>query len=150
MHLCQHKLPLVLIGEGKKYKDELLALAIKYNITVHIPTVFVKDEHLPAIYQQAKLFVFPGLYEGFGIPVLEAMASKTLVITSLNTSMAEIVNETECLINPLSAEDLADKIDLFLSTNQEILIEKNYNRSLEFTSQHFAKNVLALYEKFDS
>ena len=104
------------------------------------------DEHLPAIYQMAKLFVFPGLYEGFGIPVLEAMASKTPVITSLNTSMSEIVQKINCLINPLSSSDLAEKIDLFLDSDNSEMIEINYKRALEFTNKKFAQRISKIYD----
>lgn len=146
--LCENKLPLVLIGGGKKYKDELIAFAKKNDIALHIPEKFVKNEDLPAVYQMAQLFVFPGLYEGFGIPVLEAMASKTPVISSLNTSMAEIIQDSNCLINPLSTEDLAEKIDSFLSSDNEELISKSYERALEFTNDKFAQRVLKVYDEF--
>ena len=105
---------LKILERAAKYADELIAFAKTNNLELIIPSSFVKDEHLPAIYQVAKAFVFPGLYEGFGIPVLEAMASKIPVITSLNTSMAEIVNNNICLVNPISSEDIKTALSDYL------------------------------------
>lgn len=148
LKLSKNKIPLVLIGSGKKYKEEIISFAKKNNLELHIPEKFVKNEDLPTVYQMAKLFVFPGLYEGFGIPVLEAMASKIPVITSLNTSMAEIIQNSDCLINPLSTEELAEKIDFFLETDTTQLVAKAYTRALEFTNKKFAERVQTIYHEF--
>lgn len=148
IQIAKHKIPLVLVGSGKSYKTELIEFALKNNLELIIPSQFVINEDLPAIYQMAKLFVFPGFYEGFGIPVLEAMASKTQVITSINTSMGEIVKDTRCLINPLSVEDIADRIDSFLENKNQHLITQNYKRSLEFTNKKFAQQVVNIYDEF--
>lgn len=139
-----------MIGTATKYKDQLVAFAKEENLELIIPEIFVKDEDLPAIYQMAKIFVFPGLYEGFGIPVLEAMASKIPVITSLNTSMAEIVNNMDCLVNPLSAEDLAEKIDTFIENDTAEIVNQNYTRALEFTNKKFAEKMMKIYDEFRS
>jgi glycosyltransferase involved in cell wall biosynthesis len=141
------KLPLVLVGSGRKYKDEVIEFAKQHDLELIIPKQFVKNEDLPSIYQMAKIFVFPGFYEGFGIPVLEAMASKTQVITSINTSMSEIAPNTKNLVNPISVTDLADKIDLFLEDEDKELIEANYKRALDFTNVKFAKRVLKVYDE---
>lgn len=148
LKITKHKIPLVLVGEGTKYKKTVVEFALKNKLHLIIPDKFVTNEDLPTIYQMAKIFVFPGLYEGFGIPVLEAMASKTAVITSLNTSMGEIATDTRNLINPLSTEDLADRIDQFLDIKNTELIEENYIRSLRFTNVNFAQSVLKIYDEF--
>lgn len=145
--LTKQKLPLVLVGAGGTYKEEVIAFAKFHDLDLIIPNQFVSNQDLPSIYQMAKIFVFPGFYEGFGIPVLEAMASKTQVITSINTSMSEIAPNTKNLINPLSASDLADKIDLFLENVDEDLIEENYQRALNFTNIKFAERVLKVYDE---
>jgi len=150
LKISKTKIPLVLIGTGTKYKDQLVAFAKEENLDLIIPDVFVKNGDLPAIYQMARIFVFPGLYEGFGIPVLEAMASKIPVISSLNTSMAEIINNMDCLINPLSAEDLAEKIDTFINIDTTEIVNKNYARALEFTNKKFAEKMLKIYDEFRS
>ena len=146
LKISKHKIPLVLIGGGKKYKEDLIEFALKNKLELIIPNSFVADNDLPAIYQSAKAFVFPGLSEGFGIPIVEAMASQIPVITSFNTSMAEIVQDTKCLINPLSPEDIADKIDDFLDNPNEKIIEDNYNRAQYFRNIEFAKRVNKIYK----
>ena len=146
LKISKNKIPLVLVGGGKKYKTELIEFAFKNKLQLVFPNKFVKDEDLPAIYQHAKIFVFPGLYEGFGIPVLEAMASKTNVITSINTSMSEIVKNTKCLINPLSTEDIADRIDYFLENDSIDIVEDNFLRAKQFTNIKFAERTLKVYD----
>jgi len=147
LKICKTKIPLVLVGGGKEYKKELVQFAKENQLDLYIPEIFVRNEDLPAIYQMASIFVFPGLYEGFGIPVLEAMASKTQVITSINTSMGEIATNTLNLINPLSPEDIAERIESFLNNKNESLIEENFQRALEFSNKNFAKSILSIYKK---
>ena len=146
LKICKHKIPLVLVGGGKQYKEEVIAFAKENSLELCIPKQFVSNEDLPAVYQMASIFVFPGFYEGFGIPVLEAMASKTQVITSINTSMGEIATDTKNLINPLSPEDIAERIDIFLKDKNPQLIEENYERALSFSNKRFAENVLEIYK----
>lgn len=67
----------------------------------------VADEHLPALYAGATMFVYPSLYEGFGLTVLEAMASGTPVICSNTTSLPEVAGDAACLIDPTDVDSLA-------------------------------------------
>jgi glycosyltransferase involved in cell wall biosynthesis len=73
--------PLVLVGNGGKYLEELIALASQLKVAIHV-LKNLPFQLLPAIYANAKLFIYPSFIEGFGIPVLEAMASKVPLITS--------------------------------------------------------------------
>lgn len=139
------RLPLVLVGNGKKYLDELIALAAVKEVDLKILNK-VSFEDLPAIYQLANLFVFPSFIEGFGIPVLEAMASKTPVITSKNTSMAEIIINEDNLINPKNIAELSEKITYFLANNQAEQVAQNYLRALAFSQEKFASDVLKIYK----
>jgi alpha-1,3-rhamnosyl/mannosyltransferase len=70
-------------------------------------TGYVPDEVLPALYSGAACFVYPSLYEGFGLPVLEALACGTAVITSGSTSLAEVAGGMARLIDPLSPGEIA-------------------------------------------
>lgn len=140
------RLPLILVGSGGNYLQETKALAKKLDVSIEIKNA-IRDEDLPAIYQLANIFVYPSFLEGFGIPVLEAMASKTPCISSENTSMAEILQNDDCLINPNNALDLSDKILNLLTTNSDKLVEINYTRSLEFSNEKFASSILKIYNE---
>jgi glycosyltransferase involved in cell wall biosynthesis len=75
-----------------------------------IATGYVPDEHLPALYSGAVAFVYPSLYEGFGLPPLEAMACGTPVVTSGTTAIPEVVGDAAILVDPRSEEAIADGV----------------------------------------
>jgi glycosyltransferase involved in cell wall biosynthesis len=76
---------------------------------------FVPDHTLAALYRLASVFVFPSLYEGFGLPPLEAMACGTPVVTSRLSSLPEVVGDAALLVDPYSIEDIAAGLELVLS-----------------------------------
>lgn len=80
---------------------------------------YVEDEDLPYIYANAELFVYPSIYEGFGIPPLEAMASEVPTITSDLSSLPEVVGEAACLVDPRNVQQLADSIEQMMN-NYEV------------------------------
>ena len=92
--------------------------------------------------------MYPSLYEGFGLPPLEAMSCATPVITSNLTSIPEVTNDCAILINPFDNDELASSI-LNLLNSKSLLqeyAEKGYNNSLNFTWQNTAINTLKAYE----
>jgi glycosyltransferase involved in cell wall biosynthesis len=68
---------------------------------------YVADEDLPALYAGASLFVYPSLYEGFGLPVIEAMACGTPVVCSSTTALGEVAGDAACLVDPAEPESIA-------------------------------------------
>ena len=82
-------------------------------------TDYVPQEDLVALYSGCRVFVYPSLYEGFGLPILEAMACGAPVITSNNSSMVEIAKEVAILIDPRSEGQLKKAIELVLDLNLE-------------------------------
>ncbi|RZS99281.1 glycosyltransferase family 4 protein [Aquimarina brevivitae] len=95
----------------------------------------VADDTVPSIYKTANLFVFPSLYEGFGLPLLEAMACGIPVISSNSTSLPEVGGEAVLYFDPSNATDLKDKIEGVLS-NEEVqneLIAKGYSQIQNFS-----------------
>lgn len=108
------KHPLVFIGkkEGFITKDNEIEQFIKSNkLQNHITfTGYVEDIEIPKIYKEASLFVFPSLYEGFGLPILEALASKTKVISSNAASLTEVGGKVVVYFDPKNYTELADKI----------------------------------------
>lgn len=91
---------------------------------------FVPQENLPALYKNASVFVYPSLYEGFGLPLLEAMNVGTPVVTSNKSSLGEIIKDAGILFDPESVEDMAEKIEQIL--NNEELRGQNIIKAKEY------------------
>ena len=112
-------------------------------------TGYVDENEKPAIYQMSKLFVFPSLYEGFGIPVLESMASGVPVIVSNTSSLPEVVEDAAILVDPQKVKDIETSIYKVL-TNKELrieLIEKGLKQSKKFTWENSANKLCEIYDK---
>lgn len=107
----------------------------------------VPDEVLPAIYQGATLFVYPTLYEGFGLPVVEAMASGVPVITSNTSALREIGEGYAQLVNPLDVEALARAIAHSMADpdHRRTLADLGRRRAREFSWERAARRTLAIY-----
>jgi glycosyltransferase involved in cell wall biosynthesis len=108
---------------------------------------YVKDEILPVLYSGCDAFVYPSLYEGFGLPPLEAMSCKAPVITSNLTSIPEVTGNNAILINPYNINELENALVTLLNdeTLKKNFSEKGYLRSLEFTWVKTAQNTLDAY-----
>jgi len=96
---------------------------------------YVHADELPSIYRQALAFVFPSLWEGFGLPVLEAMACGTPVITSVGSGTQEVAGDAAILINPRSVGALEDAMDSVLTQTLlcQTLRESGLERAAEFS-----------------
>lgn len=96
---------------------------------------YVPNDHLPAIYRRAEVFVYPSLYEGFGIPPLEAMACGTAVITSNQTSLPEVVGDAALMVPPTDVQAIADAIRRVLDEPQlkQRLIDSGHRRAAQFS-----------------
>ncbi|MEM4301926.1 MAG: glycosyltransferase family 1 protein, partial [Candidatus Caldarchaeum sp.] len=104
----QHAIRLVVVGKkGWLYEGFFRRLReLDLEERVHF-TGYVPDEDLPALYSAADLFVFPSLYEGFGLPVLEAMACGVPVVCSNTSSLPEVAGDAALLVNPTDVQALA-------------------------------------------
>lgn len=112
-------------------------------------TGYVPDEDLPALYQGAEVFVFPSLYEGFGLPPLEAMASGTPVVASNSSSIPEVVGDSGILVNPRDIEGFAHAI-IKLCTDagyRAILGIKGQQRARQFTIERMGKKTVEVYRE---
>ncbi len=107
---------------------------------------FVPDEDLPGIYAGSTVFAYPSLYEGFGFPILEAMACGTPVVTSNISSMPELAGEAAIQVDPLSTSAIHDGL-LKAIKQRESLIPKGYAQARKFNWQKTAKEVMEVYEK---
>lgn len=108
-------------------------------------TDFVPLEDLPALYSGAKVFVNVSLWEGFGIPVAEAMASGVPVVVSNTSSLPEVVGDVRILVNPENVESIADGIKKVLNLNQnerEAVMENNIVQAKKFFWEKCARETL--------
>ena len=110
---------------------------------------FVPDEDLPALYSAAELFVFPSLYEGFGLPPLEAMACGTPVVCSNAASLPEVVGNAAIMVDPYDVEGLAEAMHRVLADAdlREELREKGLARARQFTWERTARETVAVYRE---
>jgi len=109
-------------------------------------TGYVADEQLPALYAGSLALVYPSLYEGFGLPPLEAMACGTPVVTSANTSLPEVVGDAAILVDAEDAESIADAIIRIASGDslRGELRRRGLQRAKEFTWERTAEQTLRL------
>ncbi len=107
------------------------------------------NEFLPFLYNGASAFVYPSLYEGFGLPVLEAMSCGVPVVTSNVSSLPEVAGDAAILINPYSVDELADGIWRILSDKElrNQCIKKGIERAKLFTWERCAKNTLDAFNE---
>ena len=131
-HGHQHKL--VIIGGdqwGTKPSYQAITQSKYAKDIIHLR--YKPKEETVNYYNSADLFVWPSLYEGFGLPPLEAMACGCPVVTSNVTSIPEVVGDAALLCNPYDPEDIAEKMDIALSMDRQILIQKGLARARQFT-----------------
>jgi glycosyltransferase involved in cell wall biosynthesis len=140
---------LVLVGK-KDWQSERLLEKIK-QLELEESVIFpgyVPSEDLPLFYNAAELFVFPSIFEGFGLPVIESMASGLPTITSFGSSLEEVAGDGALLIDPLDTGSLADTIGKALTDPQlrKQLSAKGLERSAQFERGMLAKKALEVYD----
>jgi len=138
---------LLIGGKGWKY-EEIFSAINELSLTdqILIPG-YVPDEDLVYFYNVADLFVYPSLYEGFGLPPLEAMACGTPVITSNKSSLPEVVGDAALLVDPLDVRALAGAIERVLA-NEELraqLSERGLKRAKFFSWKKTAERTWEVY-----
>jgi glycosyltransferase involved in cell wall biosynthesis len=148
--LAQFDAPLVCVGgrpasEMKiRQRAEHLGIGDRVRLLGH-----VAQEALPAIYQGATLFLYPTLYEGFGLPVVEAMASGVAVITSNNSALKEIAEGYGHLVDPLDIDGLARAIAHCMgdADHRERLARLGERRAQDFRWEETARKTLEIYRR---
>lgn len=141
---------LVLVGRQLwLYKDILREIERQAWARDVIVTGYVGDEELPALYRSATALVYPSLFEGFGLPPLEAMACGTPVITSKTSSLPEVVGDAALLVNPQSESNLAEAILRVVRDGalREDLRQRGPARAGRFTWAAAAEKTLGVYHK---
>ena len=138
--------PLVITG-AEGWKNRGIKKRLK-QLGAHL-TGYVSRAHLPAVYHASNLFVFPSLYEGFGMPLLEAMAARVPIVTSNVSAMPEVSGEAAVYVDPRDADDLADAMGRVLERPElaSALGEAGRRRARLFTWQATAAQTKAFFEK---
>lgn len=110
---------------------------------------FVADDDLPALYSDAELFVFPSLYEGFGLPLLEAMACGVTVLSSDASCLPEVAGDAALLLPPQGEKQWSDAMQTLLAEpiNRTKLVAAGFRRARQFRWKKSAKQLLGIYER---
>ncbi len=141
---------LLIIGDEISKYATLRRAVHKYKLHKHVRFFgFVPDKTLAVLYRLADVFVFPSLYEGFGLPPLEAMASGTPVITSNVSSLPEVVGDAALLIDPYEADAIALAMRRVLTDAalREDLRRRGLQRVKEFSWERSVRRVHAIYQE---
>ena len=140
---------LILVGGHSKYQDQVEKY-IKENRIQHVRILNnVPFKDLPAIYQGAELFVYPSFFEGFGIPIVEALHSGVPVVAATGSCLEEAGGEGAIYANPHDINDLANKI-LQVLVNKNLknqLIEAGQKHIKQFSAEKVANKLNELYQK---
>ncbi len=146
------KLPIVIVGSGGQYKKEVEQLIEEKQMQDLVIWIEKLDNapHLQVIYQAASLLVYPSFYEGFGLPVAEALLSKTPVITANTSSLKEAGGPDSIYINPHDEQELAKAIEMLLTnpTQTQQRVEKGYHYAQQtFNPKQLSQQVMNCYKK---
>ncbi len=148
--LAYKEADLVLVGKPGWLYDKIYTSPKKLGVEANVKFLgFVSQEDLPALYTGSSAFVLPSLYEGFGLPILEAMACGAPVLTSIGSSMPEVSGGYALLVNPTDKNELAEGLTRLLK--EEGLRSRLSAQGLEwvknFTWEKTARETIKVFEK---
>lgn len=148
LHLKNIEVPLVVVGrKADEYYKNVINYISENNLKNIIFPDRVKNLELPVIYQNAECFIYPSFFEGFGIPILEALVSRTPVITSKNGCFAEAAGPGSLYVDPYDVEKIGEAIQKVIS-NKELkdeMIETGLRFANNFKDEVIANNYMDLY-----
>ena len=156
-------IPLVVIGNGAAYKQKLKkfikenelrdqVIFLSDNAEANSNEGFKSSAHFPAIYQMAEALIYPSIFEGFGIPVLEALSSGTPVITSNVSCMPEAGGNAAAYIDPYDAETLSLKMEEIANDKQlaAAMSAQGLQQAALFSAEKTATSIIEVYKKLIS
>ncbi|MFH2142205.1 MAG: glycosyltransferase family 1 protein [Bacteroidota bacterium] len=150
IHQCNIDYPLVVVGKATEYLNEIKQFISINKMTDQVVFHnYIDNNDLPSFYQMADIFIYPSIFEGFGIPIIEALHSGTPVITSQNSCFSESGGPSSIYINPEKPEEIGNSINLILSDNQlrNKMITNGYIYVEKFKDDAVAANIIQLYKK---
>ena len=142
------RLPLVVIGKGDRYKAKVQAYLKEKRLEKQVFFIQIDFDDLPVLYQQAAVFVYPSYYEGFGIPLMEALFSRTPVITSNVSSLPEAGGPGASLIDPDQSEAIAEALEELLQDSdlRQRKIDMGYEYAQQFRGTLLSRKMMDLYK----
>ncbi|GGI22897.1 glycosyltransferase family 4 protein [Pedobacter mendelii] len=145
--LKSKKINLICTGGGNFQKEET-ELFKKLEIDKYVIQFSVSDQHLEALYSNALAFVFPSIYEGFGLPILEAFQSRCPVILSNSTCFKEVAADAAEYFDPMDEHSILASVVKIIENreNKDLLVEKAIKRLENFTPQACFDKTIALYK----
>lgn len=144
----EERIPVVIVGRAKAYKDEVVRWAEKHQVLSSL--IFIHHasfEDLPAIYQNAEVFVYPSLFEGFGIPLIEAIQSRVPVITSTGSCFSEAAGPYSLYVDPHDEKALAAQLSKVLHDQalRKQMMEQSWNYIQKFRPEVIAREMMDVY-----
>lgn len=135
-----------LVIAGKRYPNIFSDFHLKKHPLIHMPG-FIDEEDKSLLYQHSLAFLYPSLYEGFGLPILEAMQCGTPVITSDATAMSETAGDAAILVNPNEPDEIKRAMDqIYRDEDQrKELIEKGFEQAKKFSWKKSAEDILKVF-----
>ncbi len=143
-------LKLIIIGDELSKHPDLRRTVVRGGVQNDVRFLgFIPIEMLRVFYDAAKIFVFPSLYEGFGLPPLEAMAHGTPVVTSNTSSLPEVVDNAAVMVNPENVFEIMRALHRVLvdQSLREKLKQRGYEQVKRFSWDESARRILAVYEE---
>ena len=144
----KNEIDLVVVGGEEELKPWERDLIVRKDLVDHVKHIkWLSDDDLVLAYNTAKAFVYPSLYEGFGLPLLEAMACGTPIIASQTSSIPEVAGEAALYFNPHEIEDIVRAMNEVLANETaQTLIELGRKRVSQFGWENTAKKMLEAYQ----
>jgi glycosyltransferase involved in cell wall biosynthesis len=146
----EDRLPLVIVGEGGSYAEKVKKYADEKGLERWLIWISVQENaELQAFYQGAKIFIYPSIYEGFGIPVVEALLSKTPVITSNVSSLPEAAGPNSICVNPNNPAELSTAIIQILGDSvlqEKMKLEGRIYAESMFNNEIVTAKMMKIYE----
>ncbi len=145
--------PLVIVGRKTKYYQQIQDFISKNTLKNQV--LFLEGltlDELATIYQLATIFIYPSIFEGFGIPIIEALYSNTPVITSKGGVFPEAGGEATVYIDPYNEEEMVQAINLLLTSKEkrEEIARKGQIFVQKFNDSNIAKNIMKVYKEMEA
>ncbi len=153
-------IPLVVVGDGKRYKDKVkqfIAENQMENSIIFLPEILsragqspvILREDFPAIYQMATAMIYPSFYEGFGIPIVEAMAGGVPVITSNTSCLPEVGGKAAFYVNPGNPSEMAEGFRKIVGDPvlADQMTQLGFEQIKKFLPETYVSAVMKMYEK---